>query len=133
MGGGAAVGGGFDALLTQNQDRGFRGLFKNRRALGLACFASLGGVLYGYNQVCSTITRSPAICPYSLLQGVFGQVQVMYSFKERYTATVSFVTSFYSAFFDFPSAVDKHRHQGSFDCYSRTWCFPRCPYGWSFI
>lgn len=52
MGGGAAVGGGFDALLTQNQDRGFRGLFKNGRALGLACFASLGGVLYGYNQVC---------------------------------------------------------------------------------
>ncbi|OXB33690.1 hypothetical protein LQV05_002417 [Cryptococcus neoformans] len=71
MGGGAAVGGDFDALLTQNQDRGFRGLFKNGRALGLACFASLGGVLYGYNQ------------------GVFGQVQVMYSFHERYAATLT--------------------------------------------
>ncbi|KGB80086.3 hypothetical protein I307_05842 [Cryptococcus deuterogattii 99/473] len=72
MGGGASAGGGFDtALLAKDEERGFRGLFKNGRALGLACFASLGGVLYGYNQ------------------GVFGQVQVMYSFKERYTATLT--------------------------------------------
>ncbi|KAE8542252.1 hypothetical protein D1P53_001738 [Cryptococcus gattii VGV] len=72
MGGGAPAGGGFDtALLTKNDERGFRGLFKNGRALGLALFASLGGVLYGYNQ------------------GVFGQVQVMYSFQERYTATLT--------------------------------------------
>lgn len=54
MGGGASAGGGFDtALLAKDEERGFRGLFKNGRALGLACFASLGGVLYGYNQVCS--------------------------------------------------------------------------------
>lgn len=54
MGGGAPAGGGFDtALLIKNDERGFRGLFKNGRALGLALFASLGGVLYGYNQVCS--------------------------------------------------------------------------------
>lgn len=51
MGGGAPAGGDFEALLTQRQNEGWRGLFKNGRALGLACFASLGGVLYGYNQV----------------------------------------------------------------------------------
>ncbi|KIR26193.1 galactose transporter [Cryptococcus deuterogattii 99/473] len=71
MGGGAAAGGDFDALLAQNQNGGWRGLFHNGRALGLACFASIGGILYGYNQ------------------GVFGQVQVMYSFEQRYTATLS--------------------------------------------
>ncbi|OCF45135.1 galactose transporter [Kwoniella heveanensis CBS 569] len=69
MGGGAPAGGDFDALLTQTQNQGWRGLFKNGRALGLALFASLGGVLYGYNQ------------------GVFGQVQVMYNFEQRYLAT----------------------------------------------
>ncbi|KAE8540573.1 hypothetical protein D1P53_003524 [Cryptococcus gattii VGV] len=71
MGGGAAAGGDFDALLAQNQNGGWRGLFNNGRALGLACFASIGGILYGYNQ------------------GVFGQVQVMYSFEQRYMATLS--------------------------------------------
>ncbi|EAL17926.1 hypothetical protein CNBL0520 [Cryptococcus deneoformans B-3501A] len=71
MGGGAPAGGDFEALLTQRQNEGWRGLFKNGRALGLACFASLGGVLYGYNQ------------------GVFGQVQVMYNFEQRYTATLT--------------------------------------------
>lgn len=30
---------------------GIRGLVQNRGCLGLALFASLGGVLYGYNQV----------------------------------------------------------------------------------
>ncbi|WVR03665.1 hypothetical protein IAU60_000660 [Kwoniella sp. DSM 27419] len=71
MGGGAPAGGDFDALLTSSQNAGWRGLFQNGRALGLALFASLGGVLYGYNQ------------------GVFGQVQVMYSFEQRYLATFS--------------------------------------------
>ncbi|KJE00805.1 galactose transporter [Cryptococcus gattii NT-10] len=71
MGGGAPAGGDFEALLAQRQNEGWRGLFKNGRALGLACFASLGGVLYGYNQ------------------GVFGQVQVMYNFEQRYTATLT--------------------------------------------
>ncbi|ODO09036.1 hypothetical protein I350_02634 [Cryptococcus amylolentus CBS 6273] len=74
MAGGADAGGGFDALLTPPEQAGWRGLYKNRRALFLACFASLGGVLYGYNQ--ATKLTSP--------QGVFGQVQVMYDFKQRY-------------------------------------------------
>ncbi|WWD16346.1 hypothetical protein CI109_100772 [Kwoniella shandongensis] len=64
------AGGDFEALLTQKQNEGWRGLFKNSRALFLALFASLGGVLYGYNQ------------------GVFGQVQVMSNFVNRYTATM---------------------------------------------
>jgi hypothetical protein len=50
MGGGAAAGGDFEALLTQKGDAGFRGLMKNGKCLGIAMFASLGGVLYGYNQ-----------------------------------------------------------------------------------
>ena len=32
---------------------GLHGLIQNKKCLGLATFASLGGVLYGYNQVCS--------------------------------------------------------------------------------
>lgn len=44
---------------------GFKGLARNKRALGLATFASLGGVLYGYNQ------------------GVFGQVQIMVSSRDN--------------------------------------------------
>lgn len=72
MGGGAAAGGDFDALLVQSQNTGWRGLFKNGRCLALALFASLGGVLYGYNQ------------------GVFGQVQVMAEFNHRYSTTVCF-------------------------------------------
>lgn len=71
MGGGAAAGGDFEALLVQKGDAGFRGLMKNGKCLGLAMFASLGGVLYGYNQ------------------GVFGQVQVMEEFVWRYQSTVS--------------------------------------------
>ncbi|OCF59457.1 galactose transporter [Kwoniella mangroviensis CBS 10435] len=71
MGGGAPAGGDFDALLTETQNAGWRGLFKSGRALSLALFASLGGVLYGYNQ------------------GVFGQVQVMYNFEQRYLATLT--------------------------------------------
>lgn len=47
-------------------------MINNKKALGLATFASLGGVLYGYNQ------------------GVFGQVQVMEEFVCRYKGTVSF-------------------------------------------
>lgn len=30
---------------------GLHGLVQNKKCLGLASFASLGGVLYGYNQV----------------------------------------------------------------------------------
>ena len=71
MGGGAAAGGDFDALVAAHDQQGWRGLINNKKALGLATFASLGGVLYGYNQ------------------GVFGQVQVMEEFVCRYADTVS--------------------------------------------
>lgn len=40
-------------------------LLKNLKVFGIACFACLGGLLYGYNQ------------------GVFSGVLVMTSFKER--------------------------------------------------
>lgn len=48
MGGGAAVDGGFAVPTTGTT--GWKGLIENKKALGLATFASLGGVLYGYNQ-----------------------------------------------------------------------------------
>ena len=51
MGGGGAGGGGFDGALAQKQNVGWRGLFKNGKIIAITCFASLGGVLYGYNQV----------------------------------------------------------------------------------
>jgi hypothetical protein len=70
-GGGAAAAGDMDAVIAMHGQAGWRGLFHNGRALGLALFASLGGVLYGYNQ------------------GVFGSVQVMASFNARYQSTVS--------------------------------------------
>jgi len=38
------------AEVTSNPT-GLHGLVKNKKCLGLAMFASLGGVLYGYNQV----------------------------------------------------------------------------------
>jgi hypothetical protein len=57
-------------LATPGQ-HGWRGLASNGRSILLTLFASLGGVLYGYNQ------------------GVFGQVQVMSEFTSRYSETVS--------------------------------------------
>jgi hypothetical protein len=48
MGGAAATDGGFAVPVTGAT--GWRGLLENKKALGLATFASLGGVLYGYNQ-----------------------------------------------------------------------------------
>ncbi|KAJ5371057.1 uncharacterized protein N7496_007149 [Penicillium cataractarum] len=50
---------------------GVLGLLQNKRCLGLALFASLGGVLYGYNQ------------------GVFSQVQVMADFEHRFASTLN--------------------------------------------
>lgn len=44
---------------------GPKALFHNAKVFGIACFACLGGLLYGYNQ------------------GVFSGVLVMTSFKER--------------------------------------------------
>jgi len=67
MGGGGGGGGGFDdALLANPEEAGWKGLMKNKKSLGLAMFASLGGVLYGYNQ------------------GVFSSVQVMQRFLYRF-------------------------------------------------
>ena len=73
MGGGGGSGAdGFEAVLVSgHQKAGWRGLFQNGKCLGIAMFASLGGVLYGYNQ------------------GVFGQVQVMESFSARFPVVVS--------------------------------------------
>lgn len=72
---------------------GLRGLAQNKRCLGLALFASLGGVLYGYNQVRPMSRRDKPPIAYSLIvpfiQGVFGQVQVMQDFHHRYASTVS--------------------------------------------
>ncbi|KAB5589300.1 quinate permease [Ceratobasidium theobromae] len=50
---------------------GFKGLVQNSRVFFIAVFASLGGLLYGYNQ------------------GVFSSVLGMYSFKERMKSAVS--------------------------------------------
>lgn len=52
-GGGGAPTSDIDAVLAQSSSgaSGFRGLFANRKTLAIATFASLGGVLYGYNQV----------------------------------------------------------------------------------
>lgn len=44
---------------------GLKGLFANGRVFGIAVFASLGGLVYGYNQ------------------GMFGQILSMHSFAER--------------------------------------------------
>jgi hypothetical protein len=65
MGGGGAAGADAAFGIPTQGPSGFRGLISNKKALGLATFASLGGVLYGYNQ------------------GVFAQVQVMYDFQRR--------------------------------------------------
>lgn len=46
MAGGASTG---DAdFLADKGETGWRGLLHNKKSLGLALFASLGGVLYGY-------------------------------------------------------------------------------------
>jgi hypothetical protein len=70
MGGGGGAGSD-EFFVPHTGSEGWRGLLENKRALGLATFASLGGVLYGYNQ------------------GVFGQVQVMHNFTTNYNDTVS--------------------------------------------
>lgn len=53
MGGGGAPASDIDAVLAHSSSgqTGFRGLFANRKTLAVAMFASIGGVLYGYNQV----------------------------------------------------------------------------------
>ncbi len=47
MGGGGG-GGGDDAFAVPTAGaRGWKGLLENKKALGLASFASIGGILYG--------------------------------------------------------------------------------------
>ncbi|KAK4683736.1 MFS transporter, SP family, sugar:H+ symporter, partial [Tremellales sp. Uapishka_1] len=79
MGGGAVAGDIDHSLLANPEETGFRGLIRNKHALGLASFASLGGVLYGYNQ------------------GVFGSVQVMSEFVSRYPHVLDSTLPGYSA------------------------------------
>lgn len=67
----ATASGDFDGLLATHGQRGWRGIFHNSKCLGITAFASLGGVLYGYNQ------------------GVFSQFQVMAEFEHRFHSTVS--------------------------------------------
>lgn len=77
MGGGAAADGGF--AIPVHGATGWKGLLENKRALGLATFASLGGVLYGYNQ------------------GVFAQVQVASDFTRRFPTVDETNPQFYDA------------------------------------
>lgn len=59
------------ALLAPHEQKGWRGLIRNGKIFAIATFASLGGVLYGYNQ------------------GVFSQVQVTAEFNHRFNKEVS--------------------------------------------
>ena len=47
------------------KEKGIKALFANGRVFAIAVFASLGGLVYGYNQ------------------GMFGQILSMHSFGER--------------------------------------------------
>ncbi|KAG6809902.1 hypothetical protein H0H92_014187 [Tricholoma furcatifolium] len=73
MAGGAATGG--NTLSASHRKAlagksGWAGLVENRRIFAIAVFASLGGLLYGYNQ------------------GVFSGVLAMYSFDQRMASAV---------------------------------------------
>ncbi|OJJ77798.1 hypothetical protein ASPBRDRAFT_112178 [Aspergillus brasiliensis CBS 101740] len=87
---------------------GLAGLVSNKRCLGLALFASLGGVLYGYNQ------------------GVFGQVQVMADFEHRFSATLnnSSTKGLLTGILELGAMVGALSSSPLADKYSRkaTWC-----------
>ncbi|KAF8599333.1 general substrate transporter [Ceratobasidium sp. AG-I] len=72
---GGAVGTASEAALRRRQalagKSGMKGLVQNSRVFLIAVFASLGGLLYGYNQ------------------GVFSSVLGMYSFKQRMASAVN--------------------------------------------
>ncbi|KAH8831501.1 general substrate transporter [Flagelloscypha sp. PMI_526] len=75
MGGTAGVGGTAIALQRRKElgasvKSGAAGLIQNRQVFAITVFASLGGLLYGYNQ------------------GVFSSVLAMYSFKQRMASDV---------------------------------------------
>jgi len=70
------TGGGFDAAAAARRRQlagktGPMAIFSNFKVFGIACFACLGGLLYGYNQ------------------GVFSGVLTMTSFKERKSAATT--------------------------------------------
>lgn len=97
MGGGAAVDGGFAVPTTGAT--GWKGLIENKKALGLATFASLGGVLYGYNQggecfqtQTSRPERSLILC---CAASVFAQVQVASDFTRRFPEVDELNAEFY--------------------------------------
>ncbi|QRV81978.1 Sugar (and other) transporter [Ceratobasidium sp. AG-Ba] len=75
MAGGVAAGATSQAALKRRQalagKSGYAGLVQNSRVFLIAVFASLGGLLYGYNQ------------------GVFSSVLGMYSFDQRMASAVS--------------------------------------------
>jgi hypothetical protein len=48
-------------FLADKGETGFKGLIHNPKSLGLALFASLGGVLYGYVSSCRSRTRLAGI------------------------------------------------------------------------
>ncbi|KAB8203818.1 general substrate transporter [Aspergillus parasiticus] len=87
---------------------GLHGLVKNKKCLGLALFASLGGVLYGYNQ------------------GVFGQVQVMADFEHRFATTLnnSSTKGLLTGILELGAMVGALSSSPLADKYSRkvTWC-----------
>lgn len=60
-----------EAVPAPSDQAGWRGLIRNGKVFAITAFASLGGVLYGYNQ------------------GVFSQVQVMAEFDHRFRNVVS--------------------------------------------
>jgi len=75
------------AVFTRRQQlqgaAGPAALLKNARVFGIACFACLGGLLYGYNQA-STIKSLRFVRSTDFgFQGVFSGVLTMYSFGER--------------------------------------------------
>lgn len=60
-----------EPVRAPSDQTGWRGLIQNGKIFAITAFASLGGVLYGYNQ------------------GVFSQVQVMAEFDHRFNDVVS--------------------------------------------
>ncbi|KAF9450915.1 general substrate transporter [Macrolepiota fuliginosa MF-IS2] len=90
MAGGAV---GNDSSLATTRRRalagksGWAGLVQNRKIFAIAVFASLGGLLYGYNQASFLLTYTTPLA--DMTQGVFSGVLVMHSFDERMASAVS--------------------------------------------
>ena len=71
----AAAGGAYDVALNRRKalmgDSGPLALVQNIRVFGIACFACIGGLLYGYNQ------------------GVFSGILTMHNFMDRASQRVT--------------------------------------------